>query len=70
VGAVDNGGALVVPFYMVVGRQKAGSLGEGCSGDVTSMSSITGDGNVEGEVMGCGHFQRGRWGGGEVSPQC
>jgi hypothetical protein len=55
---------------MVVGRWKAGNLGEGGSGGGTSMAPITGDGNVEGEVMGCGHFWRGRWGGGEVSPQC
>jgi hypothetical protein len=34
------------------------------------MTSVMGDGNREGEVMGCIHFFRGREGGGEVSPRC
>jgi hypothetical protein len=33
------------------------------------MTSDTGDGNGEGEVMGCGHFRWGRGGGGEAAPQ-
>jgi hypothetical protein len=51
---------------MVVGRQKAGGLGEGGSGGGTSMTLVTGDGNGEGEAMGCSRFQRERWGGGEA----
>jgi hypothetical protein len=33
------------------------------------MAPIKGDGNGEGEAMGCDHFFRGR-GGGEAAPQC
>jgi hypothetical protein len=33
------------------------------------MTPVTGDGNGEGEVMGCGHFQRVRGGGGEAAPR-
>jgi hypothetical protein len=32
------------------------------------MSPVTGDRNREGEVMECGHFLRGRGGGGETAP--
>jgi hypothetical protein len=34
------------------------------------MALVTGDGNREGEVMGYNRFDRGREGGGEVTPQC
>jgi hypothetical protein len=34
------------------------------------MSPIMGDENGEGEVMRCGHFRRGREGGGETTPRC
>jgi hypothetical protein len=34
------------------------------------MTLVTGDGNGEGEVMGSGHFQRRRGGGGEAAPRC
>jgi hypothetical protein len=34
------------------------------------MMPITGDENGEGEVIGCGHFWRGRGGGGEAAPRC
>jgi hypothetical protein len=34
------------------------------------MMPITGDGNGEGEVIGCSHFWRGRGGGGEAAPRC
>jgi hypothetical protein len=53
---------------MTVGRQKAGGQREGGSGGGTSMVPVTGDGNEEGEVMGCDHFRRGRSGGGKVAP--
>jgi hypothetical protein len=43
-------------FYRAVGWQKAGGQGEGGSGGGTSMAPVTGDGNGEGEVMGCGRF--------------
>jgi hypothetical protein len=46
-----------------------GGQGEGGSGGGTSMALVTGDGNREGEVLGCSHFQRGRQGG-EVAPRC
>jgi hypothetical protein len=57
-------------FYRVVGWRKADGQGEGGSDGRTSMASVTGDGNGEGEVMGCGRFQRGREGGGDAAPQC
>jgi hypothetical protein len=50
-------------------RRKAGGQREGCSGGGTSIVSIMGDGNREGEAMGCSYFQRGRGGGGEVAPR-
>jgi hypothetical protein len=69
--AVDNGG---VPashaFYRTVGQRKASGQGEGGNGGGTSMAPVTGDRNGEGETMGCGHFQRGREGGGETTPWC
>jgi hypothetical protein len=34
------------------------------------MTSVTRDENREGEAIGCGHFRRGRGGGGEEAPQC
>jgi hypothetical protein len=34
------------------------------------MVPVIGDENMEGEAMGCGHFRRGRGGGGEVAPRC
>jgi hypothetical protein len=34
------------------------------------MAPVTGDENGEGDVMGCGHFRRGRGGGGEAAPRC
>jgi hypothetical protein len=40
------------------------------SGDVASMTPVIGDGNREGEVMGCGRFRRGRGGGGKEAPRC
>jgi hypothetical protein len=52
---------------MAIGQQKSSSQGEGGSGSGTSMASITGDENEEGEAMGCSHFWRGRGGGGEVA---
>jgi hypothetical protein len=55
---------------MVVGRQKAGGLGEGGSGGGISMTLVTGDRNGEGEAMGCSRFQRERRGGGEAAPRC
>jgi hypothetical protein len=57
-------------FYRAVGRQKADGQGEGGSGGGTSMASVTGDENGEGEAMRCGRFQRGRGGGGEAAPRC
>jgi hypothetical protein len=54
-------------FYRAIGWWKAGIQGEGGSGGGTSMVSVTGDGNGEGEVMGCNYFWRG---GGEAAPQC
>jgi hypothetical protein len=41
---------------------------EGCRDDGTSMTPVTRDENGEGETMGCGHFWRGRGGGGEAAP--
>jgi hypothetical protein len=52
---MDNGGALIAPF---IGWRKAGGQEEGGSGGGTSMAPVTGDGNGEGEAMGCNHFQR------------
>jgi hypothetical protein len=46
------------------------SQGEGGSDSKTSMAMVTGDGNGEGEVIGCSYFQRGRGGGGEAAPWC
>jgi hypothetical protein len=40
--------------------------GEGGDGSGTSMVPVMGDGNGEGEVMGCGYFQRGRRQGGSM----
>jgi hypothetical protein len=57
-------------FYRVIRWQKAGSQGEGGSGGGTSIALVTGDGNREGEAMGCSYFQRGRGGEGEVAPWC
>jgi hypothetical protein len=57
-------------FYRVVRRRKADGRGEGGSGGGTSMAPVTGDENREGDVMGCGHFRRGRGGGGEAAPRC
>jgi hypothetical protein len=57
-GAVENGGVLDA-FYRAIGWKKAGSRWER-HGDGTSVASITGDGNGEAEVMGCGRFWRGR----------
>jgi hypothetical protein len=34
------------------------------------MAPVTRHENGEGETMGCSHFQRGRWGGGEAAPLC
>jgi hypothetical protein len=45
--------------YMVVGRRKVGIQGEGGSSGGTSMVSVMGDENEEGDVMECGHFRRG-----------
>jgi hypothetical protein len=47
-----------------------GSQGEGGSDRRTSMASVIGHENREGEAMRCGHFRRGRGGGGEVAPWC
>jgi hypothetical protein len=57
-------------FYRVVGRRKADGQREGGDGDGTSIVPVMGDGNGEGEAMECGHFQRGRGGGGEAAPWC
>jgi hypothetical protein len=43
---------------------------EGASIGGISMVPVTGDGNGEGEAMGCSHFWRGRGAGGEVAPWC
>jgi hypothetical protein len=42
----------------------------GSNGGETSMAQVTGDKNSEGKAMGCNHFLRGRWGGGEAAPRC
>jgi hypothetical protein len=47
-------------FYRAVGRRKVGGLGEEGNGGGILMVSVTGDGNEEGEEMGCDHFWR--WG--------
>jgi hypothetical protein len=52
VDAVDNDGALIAPCIGPYG----GGQEEGSSGGGTSMTSITGDENGEGEAMGCSHF--------------
>jgi hypothetical protein len=43
-------------FYRVIGRWKAGDQDEGGSDSGTAMTLVTGDGNGEGEVMGCDYF--------------
>jgi hypothetical protein len=63
-------GVLSSHFYRVVWRQKMGGRWEGGSGGKASMTPVTGDGNREGEMLGCGHFWRGRGGGGETVPRC
>jgi hypothetical protein len=60
-------GVLLLRF--LYGHRAADDQGEGGSNDGTSMVPI-GDGNGEGEAMGCGRFQRGRRGGGEEAPRC
>jgi hypothetical protein len=69
-GAVDNEGFSHRVFYRVVGWRKAGGQGEGGSDSGTSMAPVMGDGNGEGEALGCGHFRRGRRGGGEATSRC
>jgi hypothetical protein len=44
-------------FYRVVGQQKAGDQGEGGSGSGTSMTLVTGGGNMKGEAMECDYFR-------------
>jgi hypothetical protein len=34
------------------------------------MTPVMGDGNREGDAMGCDRFRRGRGGGGEAASQC
>jgi hypothetical protein len=48
----------------VVKGRKGGSGGE------TSIAPVMGDGNGEGETIGCNHFQWGTGGGGEMAPRC
>jgi hypothetical protein len=69
-GAVDNRGALIAHFIGSYSGERQTIKGGRGSGDGTSMMPITGDGNGEGEVIGCIHFQMGRGGGGEAAPQC
>jgi hypothetical protein len=48
---------------------RAGGQWEGSNDDGTSMTPVTGDGNGEGEVMGCDHFRMGE-GEGEAALRC
>jgi hypothetical protein len=52
------------------GRQKAGGQEVGGSDGGTSITPVMGDGNGEGEAIGCIRFHRGRWGGGKEAPRC
>jgi hypothetical protein len=61
-------GVLSTLLYRAIGWRKAGGHEEGGSGSGTLMAPVMGDGNWEGEVMGCGYFWRGRGGGGEAAP--
>jgi hypothetical protein len=47
-----------------------GSQGEGGNSGGILMTPVTGDGNGEGETMGCDNCRRGRGGGGEAAPRC
>jgi hypothetical protein len=46
-------------FYRAVRQRKVGGKGEGGSDGGTSIAPITGDGNREGEAMGCDCIRRG-----------
>jgi hypothetical protein len=47
-----------------------GDQGEGGNSGGILMTPVTGDGNGEGETMGCDNCRRGRGGGGEAAPRC
>jgi hypothetical protein len=59
-----------IPFYRVITRWKVGGQGERGSDSETLVAPVLRDGNEEWEAMGCGHFWRGKGGGGDTAPRC